>query len=154
MKSALETNPGSFYGKPDSFPMGLQNTVSIHQEINSSLLQNSSIRLGPFPFGLNNVAKSCQILLQEAAGSVLWVPLVGAQEGLVLTITPQDCLIHWSGSVSGGGDVRLNNEAMILPYQEGSMLYNTDTSVEIINNSNGAVTDAKAAHVQEVFMIR
>jgi hypothetical protein len=43
---------------------------------------------------------------------------------------------------------------MILPYQEESMLYNTDTFIEIINNSNGTVTDAKATHVQEVFMIR
>jgi hypothetical protein len=33
------------------------------------------------------------------------VPLVGAQEGLVLTITPQDCLVHWLGSVSEGGDI-------------------------------------------------
>jgi hypothetical protein len=134
--------------------MGLHNTASIHQEINSSLLQNSSIKLGPFPFGLNNMAKSCQILLQEAAGSVRRVPLIGAQEGLVLTITPQDCLIHWPVSISRGGDIRLVNEATILPYQEGSTLYNTNTSTEIISNSNGIVTDAEATYAREVFMIR
>jgi hypothetical protein len=134
--------------------MGLWNIASIHQEINSSLLQNSSIKLGPFPFGLKNMAKSCQILFQEAARSVRRVPLVGAQEGLVLTITPQDCLIHWLGSVSKGGDIRLVDEAMILPYQEGSMLYDTDTLTEIISNSNGAVTDAEATHAQKVFMIQ
>jgi hypothetical protein len=33
-ESASETNPGSFNGKPGSFPMGLRNTTSIHQEIN------------------------------------------------------------------------------------------------------------------------
>jgi hypothetical protein len=153
-KSALETNLDSFHGKPDSFSMGLRNTASIHQEINSSLLQNSSIKLGPFPFRLNNMAKSCQILLQEATRSVRRVPLAGAQEGLVLTITLQDCLIHWPGFVSRDGDIRLVDEATILPYQEGSTLYNTDTSTEIISNSNGAVTDAEATHAREVFMIR
>jgi hypothetical protein len=70
MESALETDPGSFHGKPGSFVVGLRNTASIHPEINSSILQNSSIKLGPFPFGLNNMVKSCQILLQEAAISV------------------------------------------------------------------------------------
>jgi hypothetical protein len=33
------------------------------------------------------------------------LPLVGAQEGLVLTTTPQDWIIHWLGSVFGGGDI-------------------------------------------------
>jgi hypothetical protein len=105
MGSALETNPGSFHGKLGSFLMGLRNTTSIHQEINSSLLQNSSIKLVPFPFKLNNMAKSCQILLQEAVGSMQGVPLIGAQEGLVITITLQDYLVQWSGSASGSGDV-------------------------------------------------
>jgi hypothetical protein len=111
-----EANLGYFRCKPGPFPMGLWNTASIHQEINSSLLQNSSIKLDPFPFGLNNMVKSCQILLQEMARSMQKVPLVGAQEGLVLTITPQDCLVHWPGSISGDGDIRLVDEATILPY--------------------------------------
>jgi hypothetical protein len=99
------------------------------------------------------MVKSCQILLQEAAGSVREVPLTGAQEGLVLTMTPQDCLVHWPGSISGSGDIRLVDEATILPYQEGSTLYDTNVSTEIISNSNGAVIDTKATHTQEVFMI-
>jgi hypothetical protein len=74
------------------------------------------------------------------------VPLAGAQEGLVLTITPQECLVHWPGSISGDGDIRLVDEATILPYQEGSTLYDTDTSIDIISNSNGTVTDAEAMH--------
>jgi hypothetical protein len=126
--------------------MALRNTASIHQETNSNLLQNSSIKLDLFPFGLNNMAKSCQILLQEAAGSVQRVPLIGAQEGLILTIIPQDCLVHWPSSVSRGGDIRLVNVAMILPYQEGSTLYDTDISIEIISNSNGIVIDAETTH--------
>jgi hypothetical protein len=37
-ESTSETNLGSFHGKPCPLSMGLQNTASIHQEINSSLL--------------------------------------------------------------------------------------------------------------------
>jgi hypothetical protein len=69
-------------------------------------------------------------------------------------MTPQDCLIHWPGSVSESGNIRRVDEATILPYQEGSMLYDTDTSTEIINNSNGTVTYEGAMHAREVFIIR
>jgi hypothetical protein len=74
------------------------------------------------------------------------VPLIGDQEGLVLTMTPQDYLIHWPGSVSRSGSIRLVDEATILPYQEGSTLYDNDTSTEIISNSSGIVTNAEATH--------
>jgi hypothetical protein len=87
-ESVLNSDPGSFHDKPGSFPMGLRNMASIHQEINSSFLQGSSMKSGPFPFELDNMAKSNQALLQEEAGPVRRVPLTGAQEGLVLTITP------------------------------------------------------------------
>jgi hypothetical protein len=59
MGSTSETNRGSFHGKLGSFLMGLWNTTLIHQEINSNLFQNSFTKLAPFPFGLNNMAKSC-----------------------------------------------------------------------------------------------
>jgi hypothetical protein len=65
----------------------------------------------------------------------------------------QDCLVHWSGSVFGDDEIRLVDEATILPYQEGSTLYDSDTSTEIISNSNDAVTNAEATHAREVFMI-
>jgi hypothetical protein len=61
-------------------------------------------------------------------------------------MTPQDYLVHWPNSVSRSGDVWLADEATILPYQEGSMLYDTDASTEIVNNSNGTVTDEGATH--------
>jgi hypothetical protein len=93
-ESILDSNLGSFYDKPGSFPMRLWNAASIHQEINSSFLQGSSMKSGPFPFGLDNMAKSNQALLQEEARPVRRVPPIGAQEGLVLTITPQDYIVH------------------------------------------------------------
>jgi hypothetical protein len=69
-KSVLDSNLGSFHDKPGSFSMGLWNAASIHQGINSSFLQGSSIKSDPFPFGLDNMAKSNQALLQEEAGLV------------------------------------------------------------------------------------
>jgi hypothetical protein len=111
------------------------------------------MKMGPFPFGLNNVAKSCQILLQEAAGSVQGIPLTRAQEGLVPTMTPQDCLVHWPGSIPRSNDTRLINVAAVLPYHEGRMLHNINDSTEIIDNFDGAITDTEAIHAREVFMI-
>ena len=67
---ASEANPGSFHSNPGSFPMGLRNTASIHQKISSGLLQNPSMKLGPLPIGLNNMARSYQDPLQEVAGPV------------------------------------------------------------------------------------
>jgi hypothetical protein len=141
-ESTSETNPGFFHDKPGSFPMGLRNSASIHQEINSSLLQNPSMKLGPFPIDLN-MARSYQDLLQEIAGPVRGLRLTGAQEGLILAMTSQDYLVHWLGSISRSNHARLVDETAVLPYQEGSTLYDTDTSIEIISNSNGAVTVQK-----------
>jgi hypothetical protein len=65
MEPASEANPGSFHSNPGSFPMGHWNTTSIHQKISSCLLQNPSMKLGPLPIRLNNMARSYQDLLQE-----------------------------------------------------------------------------------------
>jgi hypothetical protein len=64
-ESVWDSIPCSFHDKPGSFSIGLQNAASIHQEINSCFLQGSSMKSGPFPFGLDNMAKSNQALLQE-----------------------------------------------------------------------------------------
>ena len=86
--SASETEyyPSSFE-KPSSFPMGLQNAASAYQEYNSENTQNLFKKLDPFPFGLHNMAKSYQAWPEEPLDPVLRMPLKGAQEGLVRTIT-------------------------------------------------------------------
>jgi len=149
---ALEANPGSFHSNPGSFSMGLQNTASIHQKISSGLLQNPSMKLGPLPIGLNNIARSYQDPLQEVAGPVRRLRLTGAQEGLILTMTSQDCLVHWPGPIPRSSNAQLVDETAVLPYQKGSMLYDTDASTEDINNSCKA--DIEAVHAREVFMVR
>jgi hypothetical protein len=98
--SSLGSNLGSFRDKPSSFPIGLWNAASTHQEINSNLLQVSSRKLGRLPTRLNNVARAYQDILQKVVGLVWRLHLIRAQEGLVLTITSQDCLVHWLGTFS------------------------------------------------------
>jgi hypothetical protein len=66
-------------------------------------------------------------------------------------MTPQDCLIHWLSPISESSNARLVDETAILPYQKGSMLYDTDASTEDINNSSKA--DIEAVCAREVFMV-
>jgi hypothetical protein len=92
--SFSEPYPGSFKDKPSPFLIGLQNAASTLQEISSNLLQVSSRKLGHFPTGLNNMAKKYQDLLQDMVGRTQKLHLTGAQESLVLTVIPKDCLVH------------------------------------------------------------
>jgi hypothetical protein len=104
---------------------------------------------GPFPMGLNNIAGSYQAQFQEEVRPLRRLLLLGAQEGLVMTITPKDCLIHWMSTFSQGGNTRLVDEAIILPYQEGNVFCDTDALTEVISNSS----KAGMVQAQEVLMI-
>jgi hypothetical protein len=46
------------------------------------------------PTGLNNVAKTYQDSLRGMTGRIQKLQLTGAQEGLMWTVTPEDCLVH------------------------------------------------------------
>ena len=79
--------------------MGLQNAASAYQENNSENTQNLFKKSDPFSFGPHNMAKSYQAWLEGSLDLVLRMPLKGAQQGLVLTITSQDCIVHYPGSI-------------------------------------------------------
>ena len=79
--------------------MRLQNAASAYPEYNSEYTQDLFKKSYPFPFELYNMAKSYQARLEGSLDPVLRMLLKGAQEGLVLTITSQDCIVHWPGSV-------------------------------------------------------
>jgi hypothetical protein len=96
--SPLESYLGSFKDKPSPFPIGLQNVASILQNINSNLLQVSTGKLSHLPTRLNNMARAYQDLLQNTAGLAWRLHLTWAHEGLVLTITSKDYLVHWPGA--------------------------------------------------------
>ena len=64
------------------------------------------------------MAKAYEARLEGSLDPVLGMPLKGAQEGLVLTITSQDCIVHWPGSVPEDSSTRLDDTTTtaILPY--------------------------------------
>ena len=86
--SASETKsyPSSF-GKPSSFLIKLRNMTSTYQEYYSEYTQNTSKKSGPLPFRLHNMATSYQTWPEGSTYPALRMPLKGAQEGLILTIT-------------------------------------------------------------------
>jgi hypothetical protein len=109
----------------------------------------------PFPFGLRNMAASNQALLQDSTSLVQRIPLIGAQEGLVLTITSQDYIVHWPGSIFEDGSTRLVDATIVLPYQ-GDSIRDAEASTEILNNSDSTETcmNDRAIRTREVFMVR
>jgi hypothetical protein len=132
--SSSESYLGSFKDKPRPFPIGLWNAASTLQEISSNLLQVSSKKLSRFPTGLNNVTKTYQGLLRSMAGRAQRLHLTRAQEGLVLTVTPEDYLVHWPGTYPQNSNTRLVEEAITLPYQGGSTLYDDNILTKVISN--------------------
>ena len=86
------------------------------------------------------------------------MPLEGAQEGLILTITSQDCIVHWPGSIPKDSGTRLVDTMMttILPYQEGDSICDLEASTKVISNFDSVETDAdsRTIHAREVFMVR
>jgi hypothetical protein len=84
------------------------------------------------------------------AGRTQKLHLTGAQKGLMLTITPEDCLVHWSGTYPLNNNIQLIEEAITLPYQKGSTLRDANTSAKVLSDYN------KASIVlgREAFIIR
>lgn len=76
------------------------------------------------------------------------MPLKAAQQGLVLTVTSQDCIIHWPNTTFEANSTQLINSTEILPYQEGNSIEQTE-----INNSDSSM-DHQTINAQEVLMIR
>jgi hypothetical protein len=151
----IESYPVSFCDVPSSFLLGLHNMASTYQEFNSGFLQSSFKKPDPFPLGLNNVATSYQALLQGSASPMRRVPLTGAQEGLILTITSQDYIVHWLGSIPEDNYTWAVGTTMVLPYQEGDSICNTEASTEVLSNSDSIETSInETLHTQEVFMVR
>ena len=99
--------------------------MSTYQGYNSEYTQSTKKKSGPLPFGLRNMTTSYQTWPEGSTYPVLRMPLKGAQEGLVLTITSQDCIVHWPGSVPENDGTQLvdNTTTATLPYQEGDSIY-------------------------------
>ena len=144
----------SAFKKLSSFLARFQSTT----QNNSDYPQSSFKKSSSFPFGLDNMAKSYQGQFERSFNPRFGIPLTGAQEGLVLTITSQDCIIHWPDSVPEGSGTQLvdTTTTAILPYQEGDSIYDTEASTKVISDSDSMKTNAnnKTTHAREVLMVR
>ena len=104
------------------------------------------------------MATSCQTQLGEPTSPVRTVQLRGAQEGLVLTITSQNCIVHWPGSIPKDESTRLIDTTITttLPYQEGESICDTEASTEVLNNSDNEEIniDNGPLHAREILMVR
>ena len=104
------------------------------------------------------MATSYQTRPEGSTNPMLRMPLKGAQEGLVLTITSQDCIVHWPGSVPKDSGTQLvdNTTTTALPYQEGDSICDLEASTKIVSDSDSMETNAdnRTIHAQEVFMVR
>ena len=76
----------------------------------------------------------------------------------MLTITSQDCIIHWPGSIPKDSGTQLvgTTTTAILPYQEGDSICDIEASTEVISSSDSMKTNTnnRTAHAQEVLMVR
>jgi hypothetical protein len=153
--SEMESYPGSFCDVSSSFPLGLHNMASTYQEFNLGFLQSSFQKPDPFPLGLNNMATSYQALLQGSTSPIRRMPVRRAQGGLVLTITSQDYIVHWLGSISEDNGTWIVGTTTVLPYQ-GDSIYDAKASTEVLNNSDRMETSInnRTLHTREVFMVR
>ena len=71
----------------------LEDTTTTAKEYNP---YNSKKNLGTY--GLRNTASIYQHFTQNKMNSARRILLEGAQEGMIMTVTPQDCVVHWPGS--------------------------------------------------------
>ena len=151
--SKAKSYPSAFW-KPSSLLERFQSTT----RNNSDYPQSSHKKSSSFPFGLDNMAKSYQGQVERSFNPRFGIPLTGAQEGLVLTITSQDCIIHWPGSVPEDSGTQLvgTSTTAILPYQEGDSIYDTEASTKVISDSDSMKTNTnnRTTHAREVLMVR
>ena len=108
--------------------IGLGDTTTIAKEYDP---YNSKKNLGTY--GLRNAASIYQHFTQDKMDSARKILLGGAQEGMIMTVTPQDCVVHWPGSFTSE-EAQSSNYIEELRYQEvkelGSRSEATDSSTE------------------------
>ena len=126
----MEHNPNSdaiFKTKEPSL-IGLRDTTMIVKEYN---LYNSKKNLGVY--GLYNTTSIYQHFTQDKMNSARKIFLEGAQEGMIMTVTSQDCVVHWLSSFTSS-KAQTSTNVEELPYQEGkelgSSLETTDSSTK------------------------
>jgi hypothetical protein len=113
-----------------------------------------------FPLGLNNLASIYRDMIDYIMQSEQEIPLIGAQKDLVLSITPEEGIVHWPGArpnTSSTDPSRLVGMVELFPYQDVRTLpadHSDHGSSKIVDNMMTAQSRTHSAirHSREVFM--
>jgi hypothetical protein len=81
-------------------------------------------------------------------GRIQKLQLTGAPEGLMLTVTPEDYLVHWPGTYPLNNNVQLVEEAITLPYHKGSTLRDANTPTKVLSSKASLVPGREAFMIQ------
>jgi hypothetical protein len=96
------------------------------------------------------MATSYQALLPRSTSPIRGIPLIGAQEGLILTIISQDYIAHWPSSIPKDDSTRIVGMIVVLSYQEGDSIYDAEAFTKVLNSSENIEISVnnEAVHAQ------
>ena len=96
----MEHNPNSdaIFKTKEPHLIGLKDTTTIVKEYKPCCFRPHTLKKSSGIYGLRNTASIYQHFTQDKMDSARKILLGGAQEGMIMTVTPQDCVVHWPGS--------------------------------------------------------
>ena len=96
----MEHNPNSdaIFKTKEPHLIGLKDTTTIVKEYKPCCFRPHALKKSSGIYGLCNTASIYQHFTQDKMNSARKIFLEGAQEGMIMIVTSQDCVVHWSGS--------------------------------------------------------
>ncbi|XP_066324220.1 uncharacterized protein [Miscanthus floridulus] len=122
----MEHNPNldAIFKTKEPHLIGLEDTTMIMKEYNP---YNSKKNSGTYE--LYNTASIYQHFTQDKMNSARKILLEGAEEGMIMIVTPQDCVVHWLGSFTSS-KAQTGMYIEELPYQEGKELGSSSETID------------------------
>ena len=145
----MEHNPNSdaIFKTKEPHLIGLEDTTMIMKEYNP---YNSRKNSGTY--GLYNTASIYQHFTQDKMNSARKILLEGAQEGMIMTVTPQDCVVHWPGSFTSS-KAQTSTYIEELPYQEGKELGSSSETTDSSTKRRMKYRTRRARKRYTVYMV-
>ena len=92
-EKGIQPDSKTIFTAKEPSQIGLGDATTIMKEYNPYDFKKNS-----GTYGLYNTASIYQHFTQDKMNSARKILLEGAQEGMIMTITLQDCVVHWPGS--------------------------------------------------------
>ena len=103
-------------------------------------------------YGLYNTTSIYQHFTQDKMNSARKILLEGAQEGMIMTVTPQDCVVHWPGSFTSS-KAQTSTYIEELPYQEGKELGSSSKTTDSSTKRRMKYHTRRARKKYTVYMV-